>query len=61
MAKPQVFFVGAQRFGNYFRARVRLGDGSHRFSRERFPSKGAALNYGTRWVRLFRQWGTVSS
>lgn len=51
-----IFFVGVQRYGNYFRARVRLVDGSHRVSRQRFPAMGEALNYGNRWAKRYRRW-----
>lgn len=52
-----MFFVGAHisTSDHLIRARVRLENGKHRLSRAAFDDIGAALNWGTRWVKRARR------
>ncbi len=52
-----MFFGGAHisKSDHLIRARVRLENGKHRLSRAAFDDIGAALNWGTRWVKRARR------
>ncbi len=54
--RKRMYFVGAQKTGKAYRARFRLEDGKHRFSKRKFTTMSEALQWGTRMMRYVRAW-----